>query len=121
MIALPNGSIWHIVNRHKKQQQNSALRMIFQGTWGPVPTVVLLRWLFNRSELAMSVFTLRRGEYQRDSGEKGDTLYINLDYVARVTPGAWDEWGGHIVLTDGGVFILRKDVFDRLTKAIQEK
>ena len=69
----------------------------------------------------MQVFKLRRGEYQRDSGAKGDMLYINLDYIARVTPGAWDEWGGHIVLKDGSVFILRKDVFDRLTQVIHEK
>lgn len=69
----------------------------------------------------MQVFKLRRGEYQRDSGEKGDTLFINLDYVARVTPGAWDEWGGHVVLDDGSVFILRREVFDRLTQAIEEK
>jgi hypothetical protein len=44
-----------------------------------------------------------------------------VDFIERVVPGCWDEWGGHIVLTDGGVFILRKDVFERLTKAIQEK
>ena len=43
-----------------------------------------------------------------------ETRYINLDYIARVTPSAWDEWGGHIVLKDGSVFVLRKDVFDRL-------
>ena len=67
----------------------------------------------------MQILKLRPGEYQRDSGAKGDTLYINLDYIARVIPGAWDEWGGHIVLADGGVFILRKDVFDRLSQAIQ--
>ena len=69
----------------------------------------------------MQILKLRPGEYQRDSVAKGDALYINLDYIARVTPGAWDEWGGHIVLKDGSVFILRRDAFDRLTQAMQEK
>lgn len=68
----------------------------------------------------MRIFKLRRGEYQRDSGAKGDTLYINVDYIERITPGSWDEWGGHIILDDGSVFVLRKDVFDRLTEVIQE-
>jgi hypothetical protein len=69
----------------------------------------------------MQILKLRPGEYQRDSATSGDTIYINVDFIERVVPGCWDQWGGHIVLTDRGVFILRKDVFDRLTKAIQEK
>jgi hypothetical protein len=69
----------------------------------------------------MQILKLRPGEYQRDSVTSGDTVYINVDYVVPVTPGTWDEWGGHIVLDDGSVYTLRKDVFDRLTQAIQAK
>jgi hypothetical protein len=69
----------------------------------------------------MQIFKLRPGEYQRDSGTRRDTVYINLDYVVRIIPGSWDQWGGHLVLEDGSVYTIRKDAFDRLMQAIQAK
>jgi hypothetical protein len=69
----------------------------------------------------MQILKLRPAEYQRDSVTREDTVYINVDCIVRVTPGTWDEWGGQIVLVDGSVYTLRKDVFDRLTQGIQAK
>jgi hypothetical protein len=92
--------------------------------------LVALNWLFNRSSRnrevvlekdTMQILKLRPGECQRDSVTSGDTVYINVDCIVRVIPGSWDEWGGQIVLADGSVYTLRKDVFDRLTQAIQAK
>jgi hypothetical protein len=40
----------------------------------------------------LQILKLRPGEYQRDSVTSGDTVYINVDCIVRVTPGTWDQW-----------------------------